>query len=98
MPGANRPEWVRAEYERIGREREQASRDADRARRRDLMRVCGEMVGWTVLGLLVAAVAFHVTDEQTGRIFLYGGMVINWGGVLVSVWKGYRRGEARGDW
>jgi len=31
-------------------------------------------------------------------IFLYGGMVVNWGGVLWSIVAAYLRGEARGDW
>ena len=35
-----RPAWVEAEYERIGRERDQASREADRVYRRELVRLC----------------------------------------------------------
>ncbi len=90
--------WVEAEYERIAREREQASRDADRLYRWELVRVCAEMLGWTAIGLVIAAFAFHVRDRDTGMIFLYGGMLVNVSGVLWSIVSAYHRGEARGDW
>ena len=95
---AKRPAWVEAEYERIGREREQASREADRVYRRELVRVCLEMFGWTAVGLIIAAFGFHVRDRDTGMIFLYGGMIVNWVGVLWAIATAYRRGEERGDW
>ncbi|HEY4218729.1 MAG TPA: hypothetical protein VGM67_16420 [Gemmatimonadaceae bacterium] len=98
MSRTKRPEWVEAEYERIGRERAQASRESDRLYRWELVRVCAEMFGWTVLGLIIAAFAFHVTDRDTGMIFLYGGMLVNWAGVLWAIASAYRRGVQRGDW
>lgn len=98
MPRAKHPEWVEAEYERIGREREQASREADRLYRWELVRVCAEVLGWTAVGLVIAAFAFHVSDRDTGMIFLYAGMVVNWSGVLCSIIFAYRRGQERGDW
>jgi hypothetical protein len=93
-----RPAWVEAEYERIGRERDQASREADRVYRRELVRVCLQMFGWTIAGLLIAAFAFRAHDRDIGMMFLWGGMVVNWGGVLWSIVTAYLRGEARGDW
>ncbi len=98
MAFSDLPKSVQAEYERIGRERELASAAADRAARRELLRVCAEMIGWTALGLFVAAFAFWVTDYQVGMILLNGGMLINIGGVAFSIWSAYLRGEARGDW
>lgn len=98
MPFADLPESVKAEYERIGRERERASRETDRIYRLELIRVCGEMIAWTVLGLVVAGFAFRVMSYELGMIFLYGGMVINLGGVVFSIWSAYARGERRGDW
>lgn len=92
------PPSVQAEYERIGRELELASRQADRDRRRALLRVCAEMAGWTFLGLLLAGMAFHVTDHATGMVFLYLGMVVNVGGVATAIVTAYQRGERRGDW
>lgn len=94
----HRPEWVRAEYERIGRERERASHEADRIYRWDLVRVCLEMIGWTALGLVIAGFAFHVNDHQVGMAFLYGGMVVNVGGVAAALRSAYLRGAERGDW
>ena len=98
MPFSDLPESTRAEYERIGREREIATREADRLYRWELVRVCAEMIGWTVAGLLVAGVAFRVTDHQYGMVLLYAGMVINVGGVAFSLGSAYLRGERRGDW
>ena len=97
-PRTKRPAWVDAEYERIGRERQQAGREADRVYRRELVRVCAQMFGWTIAGLIIAAFAFRVHDRETGMIFLYAGMVVNWAGVLWSIVTAYLRGEARGDW
>jgi len=94
----DRPSWVAAEYERIGREREQASREADRVYRRELVRVCLEIFLWTIVGCALAAFAFHVRDRDTGLIFLYGGMLVNISGVFTSCLLAYHRGQERGDW
>ena len=98
MPFADLPPAVQAEYQRIGRERELASRQADRDQWLALLRVCAEMVGWTVAGLVLAGFALHVSDVQTGRILLYAGMVVNIGGVTAAIASAYIRGEQRGDW
>lgn len=92
------PDSVKAEYDRIGREREQASRDADRAARRELLRVCGELIGWTVLSLLIVGGAFATTDRDFGLIYLYAAFVVNYGGIAISLWMAFRRGQDRGDW
>lgn len=97
MAFADRPEDLRAEYERIGRERERASREADRLYRWELVRVCGELIGWTVLGVFIAAFAFWVTDYEIGMILLNAGFVVNFAGVAFSLWTAYKRAEARGD-
>ena len=88
----------RAELERIGQERLRQSREVERAYRRELVRVCAEMIGWTAVGVVISGFAFAVTDYQIGMILLSGGMLLNWTGVAVSLWTAYRRGEERGDW
>ena len=98
MAFADLPPSVRAEYERIGREREIASREADREQWRALLRVCAEMIAWTFAGLVLAGFAFRVSDVQTGWALLYTGMIVNVGGVAWSVGRAYVRGERRGDW
>jgi hypothetical protein len=98
MAFSDLPESTRAEYQRIGRERELASREADRAYRWELLRVCAEMIGWTTAGVLIAGLAFRVTEYQTGMILLYSGMVLNIGGIAYAIWSAYLRGERRGDW
>jgi hypothetical protein len=74
MPFPDLPQSTRAEYERIGRERALASREADRVCRRELLRVCAEMIGCTAAGLLGSGFAFHVTDHEYGMVLLYAGM------------------------
>ncbi|HEY0996132.1 MAG TPA: hypothetical protein VGD77_09075 [Gemmatimonadaceae bacterium] len=93
-----RPQWVQAEYERIGQEREAASRETERMYQWELVRVCLEMVAWTVAGLCIAAWAFHVTDRDTGLVFLWGGFLVNIGGVLVALAMAWQLGRERGDW
>jgi hypothetical protein len=44
------------------------------------------------------AFAFHTTDEQLGRIFLLGGMVVGYTGITIALAGAYYRGEQRGDW
>jgi hypothetical protein len=89
---------LQAELERIGRERMAASREADRAYRRELVRVCAECLLSCALGLILMAFAFHTTDAQMGQIYLFGGMLVDVVGVMVSVLAAYRRGQERGDW
>jgi hypothetical protein len=98
MAFADLPPSVQAEYQRIGREREIASRQADRDQWVALLRVCAEMIGWTLAGLTLAGFAFRVTDYQTGMVLLYAGMIVNVGGVTFSIASAYIRGERRGDW
>ena len=92
------PPSVQAEYERIGRERELASRQADRDQWLALLRVCAEMIAWTIAGLFLAGMAFRVNDVQTGWAYFYAGVTINVGGVAFSIATAYIRGERRGDW
>ena len=98
MAFSDLPPHVQAEYERIGRERAAATHRADRVRRLDLVRVCAELIAWTVVSLVVAGFAFHVSDYELGKAFLYGGMALNIGGVTFSIAAAYVRGERRGDW
>lgn len=97
MAFADLPPSVQAEYERIGHERELASRQADRDQWLALLRVCAEMIAWTLAGLVLAGFAFRVTDHQTGMVLLYSGMIVNVGGVTCSIATAYMRGERRGD-
>lgn len=86
------------EYERIGREREEASRQTERLYRLEMLRACGEMIGWTAAGLVVAAFAFRATDRDTGMVLLWSGFLVNIGGVLVTLAMAWHRGHERGDW
>ena len=98
MSVEDRPAWVQAEYERIGRERMEAGRDITRLYRWELLRVCAEMIGWTVMGSIIAGFGFHVGDPELGWILFHAGMVVNWSGVLWALATAYLRGEKRGDW
>jgi hypothetical protein len=94
----DRPAWVQAEYERIGRERMEAGREIARVYRWELLRVCAEMIGWTAAGAVIAGFGFHVRDYDIGWILIHAGMIVNWSGVLWSLATAYLRGEKRGDW
>jgi hypothetical protein len=98
MAFADLPPDVQLEYQRIGRERELASRQADRDQWLDLLCVCLEVVAWTVGGMILAGFAFHVTDYEIGMVFLYAGKAVNIGGVAFAIARAYVRGEHRGDW
>ena len=88
----------KAEYERIGREREAAEREASAVLRRDLLRSALQLIAWTFLGLSIMFWAFYVNDVTLGRAFLYGGMAVGYAGIFYTLLATYRRGEKRGDW
>jgi hypothetical protein len=89
---------LKDELERIGRERLAAEREAERDSRWELARVCGECLGSSLVGGFVMMIALHTTDAGYGAIFWWGGMVIGYSGILISLVTAYRRGEKRGDW
>jgi len=92
------PSWVQAEYERIGRERLEAELDMARVRRRDMFRSALECAVSCAVGMLGIGLAVHVHDPATGMIFWWGGLVVGYSGMAVSLVTAYRRGETRGDW
>lgn len=88
----------RVEYERIGRERQAAEREASRDRRRDFLRSALLCIVSTGAGMFIMFWAFWVTDRQIGLAFLYGGMAVGYAGIAYAILSLYRRGEERGDW
>jgi hypothetical protein len=86
------------ELERVGRERLVAQREVERKYRREMARVCLELVGCSMVGVLFMGWAFHVTDRQMGQILLWTGFILGYSGMLLSLARAYLRGEARGDW
>jgi hypothetical protein len=79
-------------------ERFETERLARRQSRFELARVCGECIAWCVAGLGCMGLAFHSTDQLTGKIYYYLAFVVNYGGMTISLACAYRRGEERGDW
>ncbi len=75
---------------------------ADRQARRDSWRawarVLGEIVMWTLLGLVGIGLAFHAVDVQLGWVYWWAGAVVWVAGVCTAVITAYLRGEDRGDW
>ena len=86
------------EYERIGRERAEAEREARRETWRDLARTLLAVVGWCGLGLAIMFFAWYVNDRVLGKAFLWGGMGVGYAGMAYTLLAAYRRGERRGDW
>jgi hypothetical protein len=84
--------------EQMGRAREAAEREADRDRRRDMIRTGAACVMWTLLGLFLLGWSFHTTDARYARPAFYGGVIIGNAGIVSTLLRAYRRGEQRGDW
>ena len=77
---------------------EAAERRARRDTWREWARVVGEIVLWTLVGLVGIAFAFHAVDVQLGWVYWWAGAVLWVAGVSTAVITAYRRGEERGDW
>lgn len=86
------------ELERIGAERLEAEREVARTYRREMLRAALECVASCLIGLLLMAAGLHTTDLQLGKIFFFGGMLVGYTGITLSLFSAYRRGEQRGDW
>jgi hypothetical protein len=78
--------------------REAAERRARRDTWREWARVLGEIVLWTLVGLVGIAFAFHAVDVQLGWVYWWAGAVLWVAGVSTAVITAYVRGEERGDW
>ncbi len=77
---------------------EAAERQARRNTLREYARVLGEIVLWTLLGLVGIGLAFHALDIELGWVYWWAGAVVWVAGVSAAVLTAYRRGEDRGDW
>ena len=75
-----------------------SEREARRESRRAWIRILGEIVFWTLLGLGGFGLAFHTFDYDLGRIYWWAGSVVWVAGVTAAVFSAHRRGEERGDW
>jgi hypothetical protein len=85
-------------YEEMQAKREAAERDADRERRRALIRSGLACLVWALLGLLCYGFALHTTDPDIGQIFVWLSYLVTYGGVSFTLLRAYRKGEQRGDW
>ena len=95
---AKRPAWVQEEYERIARERLTAEREVSRMYTWELIKVCAQCIGSCVAGMALLGLAMHVTDRQIGMIFWWGGFIVGYSGITLSLARAYLRGVERGDW
>lgn len=83
--------------EEMGRRRELAEREAERARRRELVRAGALCIGWMLLGLYLLGWSVHTTDYLYGRIAFFGGLIVGNAGIVITLLASYRRLEKRGD-
>jgi hypothetical protein len=88
----------RAEYERIGREREAAERESSRVTRVELLKASLQVVVSCLAGLVIMFFAWWVHDPVLGKAFLWGGMAVGYSGMAYTILSAYRRGVERGDW
>lgn len=82
----------------MARERHEAERLVSLGYWRELMRVCAECLASACLGLFCMAYALHTSDRGIGAIAWWGGLVVGYSGITLSVSSAYLRGERRGDW
>jgi hypothetical protein len=83
--------------EEMGRSREAAELETERARRRELIRAALLCVGWMLLGLYLVGWSMHTTDYLYGRIAFYSGVGIGNVGIVYTLLATYRRLEKRGE-
>jgi hypothetical protein len=83
--------------EEMGRAREAAELETERARRRELVRAAALCVAWMLLGLYLLGWSMHTTDFAYGRIAFYGGVIVGNAGIIYTLLNTHRRLEKRGD-
>jgi hypothetical protein len=83
--------------EEMGRAREAAELETERARRSELIRAAALCVAWMLLGLYLLAWSMHTTDYAYGRIAFYGGVIVGNAGMIYTLLNTHRRLEKRGD-
>ena len=96
--GTHRSPRLQAELQRIARERLEAEQQVSRVYRRELLRVCVECLASSFLGVFCMAFALHTGDAGYGAIAWWGGMVVGYSGITLSLISAYIRGDRRGDW
>ena len=90
--------YRKQELERIGAERLAAEKASDRDARRAIWMALLACVASCAAGMLIMFFAFWTSDREWGVIFLWGGMLVGYGGMAWSLLSAYRRGEERGLW
>lgn len=83
--------------EEMARVREAAEAEAERGRRRELVRTGLLCVMWMMIGLYLLGWSMHTSDEHYGRIAFYSGVIVGNAGILYALLDCYRRLEKRGD-
>ena len=83
--------------EEMARVREAAETEAERGRRRELVRTGLLCIMWMMIGLYLLGWSMHTTDEHYGRIAFYSGVIVGNAGILYTLLDCYRRLEKRGD-
>lgn len=83
--------------EEMARVREAAEAEAERGRRRELVRAGLLCIVWMLIGLYLLGWSMHTSDEHYGRIAFYSGVIVGNAGILSTLLDCYRRLEKRGD-
>lgn len=97
---------LRAEYQRIGAERDEAGRIADRERFWFFVRLAGVCWVWVIIGGFIMARAFHI-DATVGQFYfpslmekaetyLKVGVFVGTAGPLATLIIGWRKAAQRG--
>ena len=98
MPTNTRSPRLQAELERIAGERFKAQREIERFYRGEFLRVALQCIGSSFAGVWLILLSFHMTDPMLAQIPFWGGMLLGYAGISLSLISAYNRGTERGDW
>src|SRR6201989_1303582 len=92
---------LRAEYDRIGREKDAAGKEADRSKVRFLVQVAAMCWVWVIIGMALVGESFHI-DATIGQLYypallakaqayFSAGMFVGTAGPIGTLLWGWRR-------
>jgi hypothetical protein len=97
---------LRTEYEQIGREKQEAGKEADRTRVRFFAGVAGVCWVWVMIGMVLVGESFHINATvgqfyypalmARAQAYFSGGIFIGTAGPIGTLLWAWRRAIARG--
>lgn len=102
--GGKPPEQSKATWARIPSPEERAAEltRSERLTTRDIRLAFVVALGWCFFwlasGLVLMGLGLHTTDREYGEIAFFGGLLVGYTGIVVTLAMYYRKGERFGWW